>query len=53
MDEVAAFVTVLAAAEGEWFNSAIIDFTGGQMHAVYQLLMDVVINGLDGKARAG
>ncbi|MCA9686541.1 MAG: SDR family oxidoreductase [Myxococcales bacterium] len=45
MDEVAAFVSVLAADAGAWFNSAVIDFTGGQMHAVYQLLMDVVIAG--------
>ncbi|NVB42427.1 SDR family oxidoreductase [Pseudenhygromyxa sp. WMMC2535] len=42
MEEVAAFVSVLAGDRGAWFNSAIIDFTGGQMHAVYQLLMDVV-----------
>jgi NAD(P)-dependent dehydrogenase (short-subunit alcohol dehydrogenase family) len=47
MDEVAAFVSVLAMDAGAWFNSAIIDFTGGQMHAVYQLLMDVVIHGPD------
>lgn len=47
MDEVAAFVSVLAAGEGAWFNSAVIDFTGGQMHAVYQRLMDVVINGIE------
>ena len=40
MEEVGAFVSVLARDEGAWFNSAIIDFTGGQMHAVYQTLMD-------------
>ncbi|PRP97710.1 General stress protein 39 [Enhygromyxa salina] len=45
MDEVAAFVSVLADDAGYWFNSAIIDFTGGQMHAVYQTLMNVVIEG--------
>ena len=43
LDEVARFVSVLASEEGAWFNSAIIDFTGGQMHAVYQHLMDEVI----------
>jgi NAD(P)-dependent dehydrogenase (short-subunit alcohol dehydrogenase family) len=47
MDEVAAFVSVLADEPGYWFNSAIIDFTGGQMHSVYQTLMDVVIHGPD------
>lgn len=47
MDEVAAFVSVLADEAGYWFNSAVIDFTGGQMHAVYQTLMDVVIRGTD------
>ncbi len=47
MEEVAAFVSVLASDAGAWFNSAIIDFTGGQMHGVYQLLMDVVIHGPD------
>jgi NAD(P)-dependent dehydrogenase (short-subunit alcohol dehydrogenase family) len=50
MDEVAAFVTVLATEPGAWFNSAVIDFTGGQMHGVYQLLMDVVIHGPERKA---
>jgi NAD(P)-dependent dehydrogenase (short-subunit alcohol dehydrogenase family) len=48
MDEVAAFVSVLADEPGYWFNSAIIDFTGGQMHAVYQTLMDVIVHGPDG-----
>ena len=48
MDEVAALVSVLADESGYWFNSAVIDFTGGQMHAVYQTLMDVVINGPEG-----
>jgi NAD(P)-dependent dehydrogenase (short-subunit alcohol dehydrogenase family) len=52
MDEVAAFVSVLAMDAGAWFNSAIIDFTGGQMHAVYQLLMDVVIHGPDAKLKS-
>jgi NAD(P)-dependent dehydrogenase (short-subunit alcohol dehydrogenase family) len=52
MDEVAAFVSVLAMDAGAWFNSAIIDFTGGQMDAVYQLLMDVVIHGPDAKAKS-
>ncbi|MFO7561041.1 MAG: SDR family oxidoreductase [Enhygromyxa sp.] len=47
MEEVAAFVSVLADEPGYWFNSAVIDFTGGQMHSVYQTLMDVVINGPD------
>lgn len=47
MEEVGEFVAVLAAEPGYWFNSAIIDFTGGQMHAVYQTLMDVVIAGPD------
>ncbi|KIG15299.1 Oxidoreductase, short chain dehydrogenase/reductase family protein [Enhygromyxa salina] len=47
MDEVAALVSVLADDAGYWFNSAVIDFTGGQMHAVYQTLMDVVINGTE------
>jgi NAD(P)-dependent dehydrogenase (short-subunit alcohol dehydrogenase family) len=47
MDEVAAFVSVLAGDAGSWFNSAVIDFTGGQMHGVYQTLMDVVIHGTD------
>jgi NAD(P)-dependent dehydrogenase (short-subunit alcohol dehydrogenase family) len=50
MEEVAAFVSVLATDAGAWFNSAIIDFTGGQMHAVYQTLMDVVIHGHDPKS---
>lgn len=49
MEEVAAFVSVLASDAGAWFNSAVIDFTGGQMHGVYQLLMDVVIHGPDAK----
>ena len=48
MDEVAAFISVLADEPGYWFNSAVIDFTGGQMHSVYQTLMDVVIHGPDG-----
>jgi NAD(P)-dependent dehydrogenase (short-subunit alcohol dehydrogenase family) len=41
--EVARFVSILATEPGQWFNSAVIDFTGGQMHGVYQQLMDVVI----------
>ena len=49
MDEVASFVSVLAGDAGYWFNSAVIDFTGGQMHAAYQTLMDVVIDGPAGR----
>lgn len=49
MEEVASFVSVLADEPGYWFNSAVIDFTGGQMHAVYQTLMDVVIRGTEGR----
>ncbi|MEM7159781.1 MAG: SDR family oxidoreductase [Myxococcota bacterium] len=44
LPEVARFVSVLASEPGAWFNSAIIDFTGGQMHGVYQHLMDYVID---------
>lgn len=40
LDEVGGMVSVLAGDKGAWFNSAIIDFTGGQMHAIYQQLMD-------------
>jgi NAD(P)-dependent dehydrogenase (short-subunit alcohol dehydrogenase family) len=43
LEEVGRFVSVLASETGEWFNSAIIDFTGGQMHGVYQHLMNQVI----------
>ena len=42
VQEVGAFVSVLAGDAGAWFNGAVIDFTGGQMNSVYQLLMDVV-----------
>ncbi len=40
LEEVGGMVSVLAGEKGAWFNSAIIDFTGGQMHAIYQQLMD-------------
>lgn len=53
MEEVAAFVSVLADEPGYWFNSAVIDFTGGQMHSVYQTLMDVVIHGPDAPRTIG
>ena len=43
LEEVGRFVSVLATEEGAWFNSAIIDLTGGQMHGVYQQLMNEVI----------
>ena len=43
LDEVARFVSVLAGEAGGWFNSAIIDMSGGQMHGVYQHLMDEVL----------
>jgi NAD(P)-dependent dehydrogenase (short-subunit alcohol dehydrogenase family) len=43
LDEVGRLVSVLASEAGEWFNSSIIDFTGGQMHGVYQQLMNEVI----------
>ena len=51
LEEVGRFTSVLANEAGEWFNSAIIDFTGGQMHGVYQQLMDVVL--ASSPARAG
>jgi NAD(P)-dependent dehydrogenase (short-subunit alcohol dehydrogenase family) len=44
LEEVARFVSVLASEDGAWFNSAIIDFTGGQMHGAYQHLMNEVID---------
>ena len=47
LDEVARFVSVLASDSGAWFNSAIIDMTGGQMHGVYQQLMDQVLASAD------
>ena len=40
LEEVAGLVTVLAGDKGAWFNGALIDFTGGQMHSLYQLMMD-------------
>lgn len=40
LEEVGRFVSVLAREEGAWFNGAVIDFTGAQMHSLYQLLMD-------------
>lgn len=43
LDEVGRFVSVLASERGHWFNGAVIDFTGGQMNSVYQVLMDEVI----------
>lgn len=43
LDEVARLVSVLAGDRGAWFNGAVIDFSGGQMNAVYQVLMDEVI----------
>jgi 3-oxoacyl-[acyl-carrier protein] reductase len=41
LDEVGRFVSVLARDEGAWFNGAVIDFTGAQMHSLYQLMMDM------------
>lgn len=38
-EEVGDFVSVLAGPAGSWFNGAIIDMTGGQMVAVYDVLM--------------
>lgn len=40
LEEVAEFVAVLAGEAGRWFNGATIDFTGGQMQSLYQLLLD-------------
>jgi NAD(P)-dependent dehydrogenase (short-subunit alcohol dehydrogenase family) len=47
LDEVGRFVSVLARDEGEWFNGAVIDFTGAQMHSLYQLLMDVAAESVE------
>lgn len=38
-EEVGAFVSVLAGPAGAWFNGAVIDMTGGQMLAAYDVLM--------------
>lgn len=35
VDEVAAFIAVLAGPESAWFNGATIDFTGGETQALY------------------
>jgi hypothetical protein len=45
LDEVGRFVSVLAREEGAWFNGAVIDFTGAQMHSLYQLMMDMAAEG--------
>lgn len=42
-DEVGRFVSVLADADGAWFNGAIIDMTGGQMNSVYQVMCDEIV----------
>jgi hypothetical protein len=34
-----AFVSILASDAGAWFNGSVIDMTGGQMIAVYDVLM--------------
>ena len=47
LEEVAAFVAVLAGDAGAWFNGATIDFTGGQMQSLYQLMMDRLLAGLN------
>jgi NAD(P)-dependent dehydrogenase (short-subunit alcohol dehydrogenase family) len=49
LEEVAAFVAVLADDAGHWFNGAVIDFTGGQMHSLYQLMMDRLLAGQRGE----
>lgn len=41
LDDVGRFVAVLAREEGSWFNGAVIDFTGAQMHSLYQLMMEM------------
>lgn len=43
LGDVGRFVSVLAGERGAWFNGAVIDFTGGQMNSVYQVLMDEVL----------
>lgn len=43
LEEVGRFVSVLAREEGAWFNGAVIDFTGAQMHSLYQLMMDMAV----------
>src|SRR5690606_27902186 len=43
LEEVGRFVSVLARDEGAWFNGAVIDFTGAQMHSLYQLMMDMAV----------
>jgi NAD(P)-dependent dehydrogenase (short-subunit alcohol dehydrogenase family) len=40
LEEVAAFISVLAGDHAEWFNGATIDFTGGMT----QSLLDLVLN---------
>lgn len=45
LEEVGRFVSVLAREEGAWFNGAVIDFTGAQMHSLYQLMMDMAAEG--------
>lgn len=39
LEEVARFVTVLAGEEGAWFNGATIDFTGGEVQSLYDLVV--------------
>jgi enoyl-[acyl-carrier-protein] reductase (NADH) len=43
VEEVGEFVSVLAGPKGAWFNGAVIDFTGGQMNSVYDLLMTRIV----------
>lgn len=38
-EEVGAFVSVLASAEGAWFNGAVIDFTGGEVLPFFDALV--------------
>lgn len=45
LEEVGRFVSVLAREEGSWFNGAVIDFTGAQMHSLYDLMMEMVEKG--------
>jgi hypothetical protein len=39
LEEVAAFVSVLARDEGAWFNGATIDFTGGMTLRLFDIVM--------------
>jgi enoyl-[acyl-carrier-protein] reductase (NADH) len=51
VEEVGAFVSVLAGDRGAWFNGAVIDFTGSQMGSVYQVLCDEVVSGTSKASR--